>query len=61
MSALGQKQTLTRFLHMSLYPSKRTSAKRVGMSAKCHKQTSHWLPDCEIVEVHQWLEFAPAI
>jgi DNA-binding NtrC family response regulator len=25
------------------------------------KQTSRWLPDCEIVEVHQWIEFAPAI
>src|SRR6516225_2615385 len=32
MSALGQKRTLGHLQAMSLYPQKRTSVKRVGMS-----------------------------
>ena len=46
MSALGQKQTSEQVRIMSLYPQKRTSAERIGMSAKCcQKPTSLGLLD----------------
>jgi len=40
MSAWGHKRTLSEFARCPLFPQKRTSAERIGMSAKGQKRTS---------------------